>query len=182
MAFIQVSQNLTFLFGVFVGLLLYKILDHGYFFLVLNDFNLTAPEPNQSLCSIHNFDLDENSETCRDLIDCNMCEDVFEIDEIDIDNLTQELFIKHYDSSGRPVLIKNAVQHWQAMTKFNFEFFQDLYLTIQSPVLSNEDPDCEFLNWSPDFETLKVRTNFTFLCIILHQFGSLLGCFQYDQR
>ena len=154
-------QNLTFLFGVLVGFLLYKINDHGHILPVLNDFNLITPEPNQSdsentPCPIHSFDLDENSETCRDLIDCKMCEDIYEIDEIHIDNLTQELFAKHYDSSGRPVLIKDAVQHWQAMTKFNFEFFQDLYLTIQSPVLSNEDPDCEFLNWSPDFETLQV--------------------------
>ena len=165
MAFSQVSQNVPFLFGVFVGLSLYKILDHGFLFPVVNDFDLTTPELNQSdsentPCPIHNFDLDEDSETCRDLIDCNICEDIYEIDEIHIDNLTQEHFAKDYDSSGRPVLIKNAVQHWQAMTKFNFEFFQDLYLTIQSPVLSNEDPDCEFLNWSPDFETLQVRTNF----------------------
>ena len=139
MAFSQVSQNVPFLFGVFVGLSLYKILDHGFLCPIVNDFNLTTSELNQSEnspCPIHNFDLDEHSENCRDLIDCNTCEDIYEIDEIHIDNLTQELFAKNYDSSGRPVLIKNAIQHWKAMTKFNFEFFQDLYLTIQSPVLS----------------------------------------------
>ena len=165
MAFSQLSQNIPLLFGVLVGFILYKIIDNGDILPIINNVNLTPSEPSQpdsetTPCPIHNFDLDEDSETCRDLIDCNICEDIYEIDEIHIDNLTQEHFAKDYDSSGRPVLIKNAVQHWQAMTKFNFEFFQDLYLTIQSPVLSNEDPDCEFLNWSPDFETLQVRTNF----------------------
>ena len=36
------------------------------------------------------------------------------------------------------------------MEAFTFEFFRKLYQTLDSPVLDNEDEDCQFFAW--DFE------------------------------
>ena len=85
-----------------------------------------------------------------------MCHNVSKIDIISIDNMTQELFIEKYDLSGRPVLVKNATGYWPAMEYFHFEFFRDLYEELQSPVLDNEDPDCQFLSWDFTFENVQV--------------------------
>ena len=42
------------------------------------------------------------------------------------------------------------MQGWAAMEAFTFEFFRKLYEDLDSPVLDNEDADCQFFAW--DFE------------------------------
>ena len=96
-----------------------------------------------------------------------MCQDVYEIDIIDAEDMTKELFENRYDFSGRPVLVKNVTAHWTAMQEFNFEFFRDLYEDLQSPVLDNEDPDCQFLSWGFNFENVQVSSSDNLLPYLL---------------
>ena len=43
------------------------------------------------------------------------------------------------------------------MKSFDFEFFRDLYEDLQSPVLHNEEDDCQFFAWDfQEFENLQV--------------------------
>ena len=42
------------------------------------------------------------------------------------------------------------MQSWAAMDAFNFEFFRRMYEELDSPVLANDDSDCQFFAW--DFE------------------------------
>ena len=96
-----------------------------------------------------------------------MCQDVYEIDIIEAEDMTKELFENRYDFSGRPVLVKNVTAHWTAMQEFNFEFFRDLYEDLQSPVLDNEDPDCQFLSWGFNFENVQVSSSDNLLPYLL---------------
>ncbi len=36
---------------------------------------------------------------------------------------------------------------WPAVNAFTFEFFRDIYEDLDSPVLYNEDSDCQFFAW-----------------------------------
>ena len=147
-------QTLTFILGIIFGSLILSQLIDSYILWVKNQFN-------NKNCLIHDFAMEvgEDGEDCRNLINCEMCLNVTEIDIIPAYEMTRELFSKKYDSTGRPVLIKNATSHWQALKLFNFEFFRDLYHNLNSPVLINEDPDCEFLSWDFDFNNLQEAFN-----------------------
>ena len=156
------KNKVTFLIGIFVGYFLLR----SRLFEVLEQ-NLTQTTTwilvqadlynEESECPLHNFDLDEDEEGCREFVDCKMCENVFEIDIIKSEDMNRDLFKQRYDRTGRPVLVKNVSKHWKAVTEFNFEFFKNLYLELDSPVLLNENDDCEFLTWDVDFANVKVK-------------------------
>ena len=42
------------------------------------------------------------------------------------------------------------------MAEFDFEFFRNLYEDLQSPVLDNENSDCQFLSWDFNFRSVQV--------------------------
>ena len=158
----ELKSKLTFLLGIFVG---YFLLRSSLFEVLEQNLTQTTTwilfQTNLynevSECPLHNYDLDEDEEGCREFVDCKMCEDVFEIDIINNEDMNQELFKQKYDRTGRPVLVKNVTNHWKAATEFNFEFFKNLFLDLDSPVLLNEDDDCEFLTWDVDFANVKVQ-------------------------
>ena len=53
--------------------------------------------------------------------------------------------------------MKNASEYWSdAMAEFDFEFFRNLYGDLQSPVLDNENSDCQFLSWDFNFRSVQV--------------------------
>ena len=53
--------------------------------------------------------------------------------------------------------MKNASEYWSdAMAEFDFEFFRNLYEDLQSPVLDNENSDCQFLSWDFNFRSVQV--------------------------
>lgn len=53
--------------------------------------------------------------------------------------------------------MKNASEYWSdAMAEFDFEFFRNLYEDLQSPVLDNENSDCQFLSWDSNFRSVQV--------------------------
>ena len=86
-----------------------------------------------------------------------MCSNVTQIDVIDNGNMNVDLFVEKYAYSGKPLLVKNATNNWEAMTSFNFEFFRDLYEDLQSPVLDNEEEGCQFFAWNfKEFKNLQV--------------------------
>ena len=158
----ELKSKLTFLLGIFVG---YFLLRSSLFEVLEQNLTQTTTwilfQTNlyneESECPLHNYDLDEDEEGCREFVDCRMCEDVFEIDIINNEDMNQELFKQKYDRTGRPVLVKNVTNNWKAATEFNFEFFKNLFLELDSPVLLNEDDDCEFLTWDVDFTNVEVQ-------------------------
>ena len=48
------------------------------------------------------------------------------------------------------------------MEAFTFEFFRKLYQTLDSPVLDNEDEDCQFFAW--DFEEFSNMQEGSWFC------------------
>ena len=146
-------HKLTFMLGIFVG---FFVLRHQ----VITEFYMWTKN------NILGFEIDlfENCivmreyDDCRPFINCDMCHDIYEIDIIDNQDMTQELFSKKYETSGRPVLIRNAAKKWPALEKFGFQFLKDLNHNSSSiPVLRNEDEDeCGFLSWDFDFKNVQV--------------------------
>ena len=53
----------------------------------------------------------------------------------------------NYAFSGRPLVVRNASQNWPASQTFSFAFFSDLYKRLDSPVLYNNQEDCQFFSW-----------------------------------
>ena len=61
--------------------------------------------------------------------------------------------------------MKNASEYWSdAMAEFDFEFFRNLYEDLQSPVLDNENSDCQFLSWDFNFKSVQVSKISSFFC------------------
>ena len=54
------------------------------------------------------------------------------------------------------------MQGWDAMEAFTFEFFRKLYRDLDSPVLDNEDEDCQFFAW--DFEEFSNMQEGSWFC------------------
>ena len=105
----------------------------------------------------------------RPLVDCQMCENVSQIDIIDAADINADIFVEKYAYSGRPLLVKNATNEWIAMSSFNFEFFRDLYEDLESPIIyeDQDDADCQFFAWNSEgkahYRNLKVNDNLSAL-------------------
>lgn len=90
-------------------------------------------------------------EATRPISDCQFCLNVSR--PIILPNLTREEF-STYAYTSKPIIIKNAVKHWQAVKKFDFNFLKNLYDETEGAYESVEE-DCQFLHFHSDFTTLR---------------------------
>lgn len=90
-------------------------------------------------------------EATRPVSNCDFCINITKA--LILPNLTREEFAP-YAYSSRPIIIKNAVQHWPAMTVFTYEFFKNLYENIEGAYESVDD-GCQFLHFQSDFVTIR---------------------------
>eukprot|EP00095_Tigriopus_kingsejongensis_P004003 maker-scaffold1031_size68893-snap-gene-0.28 protein:Tk04003 transcript:maker-scaffold1031_size68893-snap-gene-0.28-mRNA-1 annotation:"hypothetical protein CAPTEDRAFT_142276" len=84
---------------------------------------------------------------CRPLVNCQMCENVTSIHIIDDEDISGELFDNAYAFTGQPLIVRNVTHSWRAMDEFDFAFFMDIYDRLNSPVLYNQEGDCQFFAW-----------------------------------
>ena len=99
--------------------------------------------------------LDSNhvtDELYRPRVDCSMCRDVQSVPEER--NLSQNKFYTQYAFTGRPVLVKQAILNWTAMSHFSFKFFQKLYRETEGALAIIEE-DCQFFPYGTEFITLS---------------------------
>ncbi|XP_076459674.1 uncharacterized protein LOC143292893 [Babylonia areolata] len=97
-----------------------------------------------------------SDELWRPKVDCNMCRNVVDVpEEWDI---SSDKFYEKYAFTGRPVLIKEAVLNWTAMSHFSFKFFQTLYRGIEGS-LDTIKEDCQFFGYETEFVTLADALN-----------------------
>lgn len=87
-------------------------------------------------------------EATRPLSDCLFCSNLTQV--LELPNVTREQF-KPYAYSSRPIVIRGAFLHWSAMKVFDFNFFKELYESVDSI----EEPECQFLHFKSDFITLQ---------------------------
>lgn len=58
-----------------------------------------------------------------------------------------------YAYSSAPIIIKNAVSHWPAVTLLNYTYLKDLYLRTPG-ALDSVHEDCQFLHFKSNFMSL----------------------------
>lgn len=90
-------------------------------------------------------------EATRPVSDCHFCMNVTR--PIILPNVTREQFAP-YAYSSLPIIVKGAVAHWPAVTKFSFEWLRQLYESTEGAYESVEE-DCQFLHFHSDFTTLR---------------------------
>ncbi|KAF5303373.1 hypothetical protein FQR65_LT08286 [Abscondita terminalis] len=90
-------------------------------------------------------------EATRPISDCQFCTNVTE--PLILLNVTREEFSK-YAFSSKPIVIKNALHHWPAVTVFTFDFFKSLYDNIHDAYRS-VDEECQFLHFKSNFISLR---------------------------
>ncbi|CAH0398843.1 unnamed protein product [Chilo suppressalis] len=90
-------------------------------------------------------------EATRPLADCAYCENVTE--PIILYNVTRQEFAE-YSYSSKPIIVKNAINHWRATKEFSFDLFKRLYLHTDGSYESF-DEGCQFLNFKSDLFTLR---------------------------
>lgn len=90
-------------------------------------------------------------EATRPISDCQFCMNVTEA--IILENVTREQFTP-YAYSSRPIVIKGAFLHWPAMKYFDFEFFKELYESVEDSYRS-VDEECQFLHFQSNFISLR---------------------------
>lgn len=91
-------------------------------------------------------------ESTRPVSDCSFCTNVTKV--LILPNVTRSQFYQ-YAYQSRPILIKGGVQHWPAMKVFNFNFFKNLYETIDGAYESVNDNECQFLHFQSNFVTIQ---------------------------
>lgn len=97
-----------------------------------------------------------SEEICRQKVNCNMCRDVLGVPEEW--NLSSDDFYEKYAFTGRPVLVKEAIRNWTAMSHFSFKFFQKLYRETKG-ALDAIHEDCQFFPYETEFLTLADALN-----------------------
>lgn len=90
-------------------------------------------------------------EATRPISDCQFCLNVSEA--IVLGNVTREEFAP-YAYSSKPIVIKGAFLHWPAMKHFDFNFFKELYESIEDSYRS-VDEECQFLHFQSNFISLR---------------------------
>lgn len=89
-------------------------------------------------------------EATRPVSDCNFCKNINK--PIILQNLTKDEFVP-YAYTSQPIIIKNAVNHWPAVTLLNYTYLKDLY--IRTPgALESVKEDCQFLHFKSNFISL----------------------------
>lgn len=89
-------------------------------------------------------------EATRPISDCNHCRGLK--GPIILPNMTKEDF-KPYAYSSKPIIIKGAIAHWDAVKNLNYTFLKDLYLRIPG-AMESVHKDCQFLHFKSNFMTL----------------------------
>lgn len=90
-------------------------------------------------------------EATRPISDCQFCWNISEV--LVLQNATREEFAP-YAYSSRPIVIKKAFLHWPAMKYFDFNFFKELYESVEDSYRS-VDEECQFLHFKSDFISLR---------------------------
>lgn len=90
-------------------------------------------------------------EGTRPLSDCQFC--INTTSPIILHNLTQDEFAK-YAYTSKPIVIKKAFLHWPAINYFDFNFFKNLYDSIENSYQS-VDEECQFLHFKSNFISIK---------------------------
>ncbi|XP_066603810.1 uncharacterized protein [Prorops nasuta] len=90
-------------------------------------------------------------EFTRPVSNCDYCRTVESA--LILSNLTKDTF-KPYAYSSKPIIIKNAANHWEASKIFNLKYFHNLYENINGAYESIEE-ECQFLHFKSNFTSLK---------------------------
>lgn len=90
-------------------------------------------------------------EATRPISDCRFCHNVSA--PIILPNITKEEF-KKYAYISKPLVVKKAFLHWPAINHFDFNFFKQLYQSIEDSYKS-VDEECQFLHFKSDFISLR---------------------------
>lgn len=90
-------------------------------------------------------------EATRPIADCHFCLNVTA--PIILQNVTKEEFAK-YAYISKPLVIKKAFLHWPAINYFDFNFFKQLYQSVEDSYKS-VDEECQFLHFKSDFISLR---------------------------
>ncbi|KAK7507451.1 hypothetical protein BaRGS_00001386, partial [Batillaria attramentaria] len=97
-----------------------------------------------------------SDEIFRPVVDCEMCRG---LNAVAIErNLSQETFTEKYAYSGIPVLVKEAIVNWTAMSAFSVKFFQRLYSETEG-ALDTIEESCQFFHYNTEFLTLAEALN-----------------------
>ncbi|XP_012268100.2 uncharacterized protein LOC105693032 [Athalia rosae] len=90
-------------------------------------------------------------EITRPVSNCKFCQGVNSA--LILSNLTRDQF-KFYAYSSRPMIVKNATNHWPAKKVFSLFFFRNLYESIEGAYESVQE-ECQFLHFRSDLASLK---------------------------
>ncbi|XP_074596729.1 uncharacterized protein LOC141851837 [Brevipalpus obovatus] len=89
------------------------------------------------------------------LHNCSICYEMKGVDTVF--NISQEEFVQRYAFSSVPVVIKNAIKDWPALTQFSYQFFQQLYASL--PPESEQFTRCQFFPYRTKFQDLREALN-----------------------
>lgn len=99
----------------------------------------------------HGFGVD----FCRIPVDCSECSDVRKIDEIHVDDLSQELFEERYAYSNRPLVVRNVSLHWEIMEVLDYHWLKKMY-SRDPGVMDKTGDECWFNKYkTQDFRNLR---------------------------
>lgn len=90
-------------------------------------------------------------EATRPVMDCSMCENVTSV--LNLNNCSKDEF-SEYAYSSRPIVIRNAANHWPAIKRFNFQFFKELFESVERSYES-VDEECQLLTFKTEFLSLQ---------------------------
>lgn len=82
---------------------------------------------------------------------CDFCEGFSKVDKIA--NISPELFLEKYVKHAHPVVITDGALTWLAMKLFNFDFFKELFNSIE--INRSRDKNCQFFPYETEFESLQ---------------------------
>lgn len=89
----------------------------GYRWNRLDRCILETPEP-------HGYGVD----FCRVPVDCEICSDVREIEEVHVSDLSVEMFEELYAYSHRPLVVRNASVFWDALQVIDYNWLKAEYM------------------------------------------------------
>jgi hypothetical protein len=131
-----------------VNLLLFKI--YPIFFVLLLPVYPAWKMMSGSACLL--TEISPFGEAVTPIVDCAMCEDVFEAPRLV--NLSQDDFIRNYAYTSKPILVEGAVSHWSALKVFSYDYFKSIYMESLDS-LEEDDNSGQFFAYSSNIMSLK---------------------------
>jgi len=95
---------------------------------------------------------------CRTPLNCS-CWDVDQIDDVDINDITEEQYKQRYAYSNRPLVIRNAAANWKALQVLDYEWLKTEYL---------RNPDVVEESWDNCFFKCYKTSEFKSLADVFH--------------